>query len=95
MGRYYDLSEYLYKKFTWSVKVQWSNECLWINPEVSAGRCLVVGEENGFGKRRVRIIIKPDKHWNPKQTKSYYKAAAWVTEPRPKRPKKFKIHSVK
>jgi hypothetical protein len=100
MEKYYDLREYFYKKSTWDIKKQWTNECVWETPEYdhptqSAGKCLVVGEENRFGERRARIIVKPDKGWDPKDTESYHAALIWVNEPRPNIPSKFKIHSVK
>lgn len=95
LKKYYDLKEYLFKRFTWTIKKQWSTDCFWINPDDSAGKCIVVGEENGFNKRRLRVIVKPQRRFGYKYTKSYYEAVAWVNEPRPSVPNKFRIHSVK
>lgn len=92
------IKSYFQKKYTWTIKNQWSSDCVWTEPDGSindAGKCLVVGEENGFNSRRLRVVIKPSRFFGYKNTKSYYAAIAWVNEPRPAIPNKFRIHSVK
>jgi len=96
--KYYDTKEYLQKKYTWTIKKQWTIDCVWIEPDnttTSAGKCLVVGEENGFNRRRIRVVIKPERFFGYKNTKSYHAGVAWLNEPRPSIPNKFRIHSVK
>lgn len=68
-------------RHAWRIVQRWHNKCL-INGE-EIGQIHVVGEENGFGDRRVRILSQPyspDKYgWTGGG--AWEKAMTWVGEP--------------
>ena len=92
---YLNTLDYIHDTRTWRVRVQWKNTCVWHETGESAGRCLVVGEENGRGKRRLRILVKPEKPWKAKETESWYEGQVWLNQPRIDRDYRQKIKAVK
>jgi hypothetical protein len=69
------------KAKAWRIVRQWDRPCWWTDANRSAGRIIIVGEQNGLSQRRVRIVAKPEAPWNPKHTTVWYDAMRWATEP--------------
>lgn len=54
----------MYKEMaeTWETKRHWTEKLHWTKSKEPAGTCIIVGEENMLGARRIRIV---ENHYTP------------------------------